>query len=191
MATKPYLTPNEAAELLMVAPATLRIWADKGLIHAHTTAGGHRRFLKEELVRFQLAHQQTDSRAKRGGGLRLLIVDDDKALTRYLCSLLGEYREITTATAHDGFSAGQMIHTFRPDTLLLDLMMPGLDGFQVCSQIKGHLHTRAIRVIAMTGFPSPENHERILAAGAESCLNKPLDETLLLSTLKLTPHGEI
>lgn len=190
MAAKPYLTPNEAAELLMVAPATLRIWADKGLIRAHTTAGGHRRFMKEDLARFQQAMLQADSRTKQGASRRILIVDDDASLTRYLCALLGSYPGVVTEVAHDGFTAGQRVHTFQPDTLLLDLMMPGLDGFQVCTQIKAAPQTRAIRIIAITGFPSPENLARILAAGAEACLDKPLDETLLLSKLELTLHEE-
>ncbi len=180
MMEKPYLTPNEAAALLMVAPATLRVWADKGLLKALTTAGGHRRFLRDELERFR--HDQgLDSRVQR-----ILIVDDEAPLARYLSALLSGFAGVTTCTASEGFSAGRLVQTFRPHTLLLDLMMPGLDGFQVCEQIKSDPTTRSTRVIAMTGYPSAENVERILAAGAEACLSKPLDEDRLLEMLKLT-----
>ncbi len=183
---KPYLTPNEAAAQLMVAPATLRVWADKGLLKAHTTAGGHRRFLREDVDNFQ-RERGHDRGHSANSGLRILIVDDEASLTRYLTALLKDIVGSHTATAGDGFSAGQLVHTFRPDVVLLDLMMGGLDGFQVCRQIKSDPATRPIRIIAMTGYPSAENIERILAAGAEICLAKPLDEEKLLALLE--PQG--
>jgi two-component system cell cycle response regulator len=64
-------------------------------------------------------------------------------------------------------------------------MMPGLDGFQVCERIKSDPATRHIRVIAMTGYPDPRHVERILAAGAEDCLAKPLDEERVFAALRL------
>jgi len=179
---KSYLTPNEAATQLMVAPATLRVWADKGLLKAHTTAGGHRRFLREDVDNFQRARGHDHGHS--GAALRILIVDDEASLTRYLIALLKDIPDIHTASASDGFSAGQLVHTFRPDVVLLDLMMDGLDGFQVCRQIKSDPATQHIRIIAITGYPSTENIERILAAGAEICLPKPLDEEKLLALLE-------
>jgi len=179
MSEKPYLTPNEAADLLMVAPATLRAWSGKGLIQAQTTAGGHRRFPREEVERLRREHMA------RAPGRRILIVDDEAPITRYLSALLGGIEGVVTAVAHDGFSAGQLVHSFRPDTLLLDLMMPALDGFEVCARMKADAATRDLRIVAMTGYATPENIERVLAAGANACLAKPLDETLLLAALAL------
>lgn len=179
---KPYLTPREAAELLMVAPATLRVWTDKGLLKAQTTAGGHRRFPRDELEQFQ---RQRGLGSKGRQIRQILIVDDEAPLTRYLTALLGGIAGVSTAVANDGFSAGRLVQTFRPDTLLLDLMMPGLNGFDVCRQIKADPATQGIRIVAMTGYSTPENAERILAAGAAACLGKPLEEDLLLQTLDL------
>jgi CheY-like chemotaxis protein len=70
--------------------------------------------------------------------------------------------------------------------MLLDLMMPGMDGFEVCSRLKADNATKNIRVVAMTGYPSDENVNRILAAGAECCLAKPLDREKLLAVLGLS-----
>lgn len=179
---KPYLTPNEAAARLMVAPATLRVWTEKGIIKALTTAGGHRRFPVEEVERLRQSGEQPAPTARR-----ILIVDDEPPIARYLSILLDGVPKVSVAVAHDGFSAGQMVQTFAPDTLLLDLMMPGLDGFQVCERIKSAPATRHIRVVAMTGYPSAENMARILAAGASACLAKPLDEEALFAALDLKP----
>lgn len=182
---KTYLTPNEAAALLMVAPATLRVWSDKGLLHPLTTPGGHRRFLRGDLERFQ-REQAGPGAAPSKGGQRILIVDDEAAITRYLSALLSGFAGVNTAVALDGFTAGSQLHVFKPDVVLLDLMMPGLDGFQVCRQIKADPATHEIRVIAMTGYATSENRAGILAAGAEACLDKPLDEDQLLAALHLS-----
>ena len=178
---KPYLTPSEAAKLLMVSPITVRAWAQKGLLPSETTPGGHRRFLRESVEQFS---NQCKTPPQRND-LRVLVVDDDKQVAGFLVEwLTGLNEPFIVSSATDGFEAGRKVHTFEPDIILLDLMMPELDGFAVCHQIKAAPDTSDIRVIAMTGHPSSENEQRILEAGAESCISKPLDTKLLLGLLK-------
>lgn len=178
---KPYLTPSEAAKLLMVSPITVRAWAQKGLLPSETTPGGHRRFLREQVEKFA---QQCKNPPQRNE-LRVLIVDDDKQVAGFLVEwLTGLDDPFIVDTATDGFEAGSKVHTFEPDIILLDLMMPDLDGFAVCRQIKADPNSSDIRVIAMTGYPSPENERRIIEAGAETCIAKPLDTKFLLGLLK-------
>lgn len=182
---KSYLTPNQVAELLMVTPTAVRQWAEKGDLKALTTPGGHRRFLPAEVERFARNRGLTLN-LRNEGVLRVLIVDDDEQLARYLVTLLEGFPEqVVTETAENGFIAGLKIREFNPHIVLLDLMMPGLDGFEVCNRLKSEPNTKAIRVIAMTGYPSPENVEKILASGAEACLSKPLDQQVLLEHLGL------
>jgi len=184
--SKSYLTPNQVAELLMVSPTAVRQWAEKGDLKALTTPGGHRRFLPGEIEHFARQRGLTLNFGK-GGALRVLIIDDDAQLSRYLVQLFkGFPDQVVTDTAHDGFVAGLKVLEFEPDVILLDLMMPGFNGFDVCRMLKDEPKTKMLRVIAMTGYPSPENVERILNAGAERCLPKPLDETVLLSLLGLS-----
>lgn len=183
---KPILTPQEVAALLNVAPVTVRAWAQKGLLAACTTPGGHRRFPREEVERFARENglwlpPKTSPRPPR-----VLIVDDDRQVAGYLVEFLrGLEPPVAVEAVHDGFAAGYQVHGFKPDMVLLDLMMPGMDGFQVCRRIKQEASTAAVRVIAMTGFPTPEHQQRILEAGAECCLPKPLDESVLLAVLGL------
>lgn len=187
---KPYLTPSEVAEFLMVAPVTVRAWAHKGLLAAQTTPGGHRRFLRADIERFANERQLLASTARKRGPARVLIVDDNDLLARFLTELLGMHGA-QTETAADGFEAGVKLHRFSPDIMLLDLMMPGLDGFAVCRQVKGEAETRGIRVVAMTGFHTPEHVERVVAAGAECCLPKPLNELNLLEILGLSAPAAV
>ena len=180
---KTYLTPGEAADLLMVSSAAVRRWAAEGKLNALTTPGGHRRFLPEDVKQF--ARQKNiamDSSADEV--LRVLIVDDDEQFSGYLMKMLNKYPEkIIPELANNGFDAGIKIHEFSPDVVLLDLMMLGMDGFQVCEKLKSDKTMKHTRVIAMTGYPSAGNVEKILAAGAEVCLSKPVDRNNLLELL--------
>lgn len=178
-----YLTPGQVAKLLMVSPAALRIWAEKGEIKALTTPGGHRRFLPAEVKRFAAERGLTrnDIGQKK---LAVLIVDDDIQFSNFLNKLLKRYPDsVDVAVANSGFDAGIKVKELEPDVILLDLMMPGLDGFEVCRQIKASELTSDTRVIAMTGFPSPENVEKILSLGAEICFSKPIDSNELLDQI--------
>lgn len=179
---KPYLTPQEVAQWMMVSPVTVRGWAQKGLLQAEVTPGGHRRFRREEVERF--ARQWNPAGNK--GPLRVLIVDDDRAVIGFLKELLeGGGYPVQVEIADSGFEAGRKVHTFQPDVVLLDLMMPGLKGTDVCRQIK-QLPTHAdVRIIALSGHLTPENEAELQAAGAEVALAKPIDTARLLRLLHL------
>lgn len=181
---KSYLTPQEVADLFMVSPITIRQWAQKGLLKAEVTVGGHRRFMRGEIERFAAERGLAPRRAQVPESARLLVVDDDRQLVGYIRELLSEIARLDIEVAYDGFDAGAKMQTFKPHVVLLDLMMPGLDGFEVCQRIKGNPQTRSARVIAMTAFRSPENAGRAIAAGAEQCLAKPLDAIALITLVE-------
>jgi excisionase family DNA binding protein len=186
---KTHLTPNEVAELLMVNPVTVRQWAARGLLRSLTTPGGHRRFLLSDVEEFARSRGATPVARHSGRPDRILIVDDDPNFCRLVHELIQEQdAHVKTETAHDGFEAGVKLESFRPHALVLDLMMPGIDGFEVCRRLRGRPTLNHIRIVAVTGFPSTENIDRILAAGADACLPKPVDSERLLVELGLLAH---
>jgi excisionase family DNA binding protein len=156
--SKHYYTPNEVAQLFMVSPVTVRQWAQKGLLHAALTAGGHRRFLHQDLIRFAQERGLALNWPGRGG-TRILIVEDDPQQAAYLYELLQGRPGIEAVDiAASGFEAGHHLHSFKPNLVLLDLMMPGMDGFAVCRSLKADPTTHNIRVLAITGYASVEKH---------------------------------
>ena len=168
-----------------MSPMTIRNWSVRGWLRAELTAGGHRRYSNLEVERFArergIALQRDD-----GATERVLIVDDDESFSQFLLDALEEYSNIVEcAVALDGFEAGHLLHTFRPTVVLLDLVMPGMDGFQVCQHIKGDPNTRSIRVIAMTGHVDRGYEQRIIDAGAEVCVTKPFEIEDLLKFVGL------
>lgn len=169
-----YLTPAEVAKRFLVSPITVRQWADKGWLTAVTTPGGHRRFALDEVERF--ARERARLQTTGNAASRVLVVDDDVQLAGFLVELLeGAFTGIELRVVHDGFAAGRQVQIFQPALIILDLMMPGIDGFQVCTTLKADPAAQTIRILAMTGFYTPENEARIIAAGADACFCKPLD----------------
>jgi excisionase family DNA binding protein len=179
------LTPNQAAEMLMVSPATVRLWAAKGHLKALTTPGGHRRFRMTDINNFA-QFQGITLNYDEDNTVSILIVDDDVQFSSYLSELLPSFNSrINVKVANDGFEAGKLVHIFKPDMVLMDLMMPTMDGFETCKNLKEDAETKHIRIIGMTGFGSKDNISKILSLGAESCLTKPIDEDELESHVQI------
>ncbi len=176
-ADKGFLTPNEVATLLMVSPITVRQWAQKGLLEAQTTAGGHRRFSRQVIEAFARERGiELPSSAQR-----LLIVDDNRELNGFLVELFGaNVPDLEIFSAYDGFEAGRQVQAHRPSAVLLDIMMPGIDGIEVCRSLKQDPETKNTRVVAMTGYYTPEIEKKILAAGARILLRKPFSNEEVL-----------
>ncbi|MEM6709421.1 MAG: response regulator [Pseudomonadota bacterium] len=177
--TESYLTPNEVAELFGVSPVTVRQWSQKGMLTALTTAGGHRRYTPDALNAFAA---ERGMRIPFPAADRLLIVDDESSLRGFLTALFQTSCEgVEVDAAEDGFVAGMMVHSFRPSVVLLDIMMPGLDGIEVCRRIKNDPDTQHIRVVGMTGHFTPEVERQLLKAGAEVLLKKPFTSEAVIA----------
>lgn len=105
---------------------------------------------------------------------KILIVDDDPSILRLLTRVL-THDNLEIATASNGFEAGIKTVKFKPHLIVLDLIMPKMDGFEVCSKIKNDPDTSDIKIIAMSGFNTDTNKGKILTMGADAFFPKPLE----------------
>ncbi len=111
---------------------------------------------------------------------RILIVDDMLPSIKVLAAKLsGEYYDVLTAS--DGPSALKIVNEQAPDLVLLDVMMPGIDGYEVCEQIKKNPDTRHIPVVMVTALSEVSERVRGLDAGADDFLTKPVSDTTLFA----------
>jgi excisionase family DNA binding protein len=182
---KSYLTPKEAAELLMVSTAAVRLWAESGDLKARVTAGGHRRFKPDDIKEFA-TKKNIQLNTSLSENPKILIVDDDPDFAEFLKALLElEINNVEVEISLDGFDAANKLRDFAPSILLLDLRMPTLDGFQVCQRVKQNPLQNHIRVIAISGHVTKSDIDKLKNMGAETCLEKPINVPLLLEQLAL------
>ena len=107
---------------------------------------------------------------------RILIVDDEVAATCLMTNFLNRIGYSNLESINDSTLAFEMIETFMPDLILLDLAMPNINGFQVLGELRANRRSEdQIPVLVLTGLPTAENKRRALAAGATDLLVKPFD----------------
>jgi len=113
---------------------------------------------------------------------RILVIEDVELNIDLLVQLLEDDYEVLTAT--DGESGIAMAEQERPDLILMDLSLPGIDGWEATRRIKANPHLGSMPIIALTAHAMRGDEERALANGCDDWLVKPLDEDLLFKTLK-------
>jgi excisionase family DNA binding protein len=160
-------------------------WIEKGKLKAYRTPGGHRRIPEDELLDFIRRHNipvGPDRKTQRSS--RVLIVDDDPEFVesvRRTITLQDSRYEV--AAAHTGFDAGFLVSRWKPDLVLLDIMLPEMDGFEVCQTLKANPDTADITIVAISALAGDDTRDRILGCGAEEFLPKPFGSGSLIELL--------
>ena len=116
-------------------------------------------------------------------GARVLVVDDDQGVAAFLKRLLVKEGYVVD-TAFDGESALKAVTTSQPDVILLDVVLPGLDGFELCQRLKNQAATRLTPVILVTGLADREKKIAGADVGADEFLTKPIDPRELLARVR-------
>lgn len=174
METKQSFSTSEVAKYCHVTADTIRKWAEAGRIQVFKTPGGHRRIRRDDLLRFLRENNIPIHEELDNSGVKVLVVDDEKPVISVVRRFLERSQTpFQIEVAMDGYDAGLMVATFRPDVIFLDLRLPGIDGFEVCRRIKQTPESASIQVIAMTGYYEGEAAQRVLELGAALLLQKP------------------
>ncbi len=113
------------------------------------------------------------------------MVDDQKLIVQ----TVRDYMETAhpgwhISSASDGFEAGRMLSRVNPDLVILDLFLPGINGFNLCRNIKNDPNTRDVKIIVITGYPTQENISKARESGADAVLPKPFEMDKLEKLIK-------
>lgn len=172
-----HLTTRQAAAHCRVSIPTLRRWIRGGELGAHLTPGGHRRIDLHEFQRFLRAQgRPAYPAAGAEPRTRVLLVDDEPLVVQMLHDLLVD-GPFAIETATDGYEALVKVGTFRPELIILDVVLAGLDGIEACRCLRRMPETKDVRILGVTGHPSMV--PVLLGAGADACVTKPLDLDLV------------
>ena len=175
------LKTQEVAKICHVAQGTVIRWIKEGRLPAAATAGGHNRILLDDVIGLlKNLRMPIPSELNPQASIRILVVDDEPGMRDMVHWMIQQhFTNVLIEEAKEGFVAGWKAHDFRPDLVLLDLMLPGLDGFHVCELIRQLPELKHTKIIAMSALNDPDVEKRILALGANVFLPKPFETGVL------------
>ena len=190
-----FFTTSEVARYCAVTNDGVLKWIKSAKLRAFSTPGGHYRVSAEDFREFLQKYDiPIDETFFRGAKKErtVLVVDDEPDIREIVRRLLRELdEEMRIEEAVDGYEAGIKIGNLQPDLVIMDLMMPKVDGFSLCRSMRDNPETRGIKVLAITAFPEKDNVKKMYDAGADLCLIKPLQlEHFKLEVVRLLNEAE-
>jgi two-component system OmpR family response regulator len=173
-----FFTTSEVAKYCAVTNDGVLKWIKSGKLRAFSTPGGHYRVSSEDfrefLERYEIPIDETffsGTQKERS----VLVVDDEPNIREIVRRLLNELEPgLRVEEACDGYEASIKIGSMQPDLVIMDVMMPRVDGISLCKSIRENPKTQNIKVLAITAFPEQDNVKKMYDAGADLCLIKPL-----------------
>src|SRR4051794_24006426 len=149
-------TTHEVSRLLHVNPRSVINWIEQDLLPSYRTPGGHRRIRHDDLMVFLRKHQIPTPPSLIDGSFTVLIVDDEHEIRDLINTFLQMKGGFETYSAADGITALIEVGRLRPDLLIVDIMIPGVDGVEVCRRIKSDPNNKTA-IIAISGVAEKEN----------------------------------
>ncbi len=171
------LTTGQVAKYCQVTYRAVLKWIAEGKLKAYRTPGQHSRVHVKDFIeflkKFNMPIPKELDETKRNR--RALIIDDDQRITDLIRRALEGEKIFDIKVAHDGFSGGQAFAAFKPDLTVLDINMPGLNGYQVCEHIRKDPANKDSKILAISGEVEEDTREKILRLGANGFLAKPFE----------------
>ncbi len=176
MTRRSFFTTFEISQICGVNPTTVQNWVKGNKLRAFQTPGGHRRVRREDLLSFMNEFGMPIPPTLSMNSPMVMLVDDETDILEMLEGVMtsGD-EEIKIVKARSGVEALLLIGENKPSLLILDIMMPGMNGYEVCQKLKSNPGTQKIKIIAITGDHDPAMRERVLRAGADLFFTKPID----------------
>lgn len=173
LSRKRVFTTGEAAILCKVSQQTIIRCFDSGRLHGFRVPGSRfRRIPRDELIRFMrqngIPTEILERRART-----VLIVDDDPKIVELLEEVFREDDRLEVHSAATGYDAGLLTERLKPDLIILDYMLPDVNGNVVCERVRANEELRGTRILLVSGVINRDDVEALLEAGADGFCGKP------------------
>jgi len=180
---KDLYTTGEAAEVCKVSQQTIIRCFDAGRLDGFRVPGSKfRRIPRQSLVKF-MKENNIPLNALESGKKKVLIVDDDPEIIELLVDVLSRDGRFEVKTASSGYDAGMLTQQLHPDLILLDYMLPDVNGNIVCQTIRKNPEFENVKIIIISGVIKQDEIEQLLKSGAEEFIRKPFDITELINKM--------
>jgi two-component system, OmpR family, response regulator len=178
--TKTVFTTGEAAKICKVSQQTIIRCFDNGTLKGFRVPGSRfRRIPRDQLFAF-MKDNGIPTDALESGKRKVLIVDDDQELVDLLVDLFDRDGRFDIRTANNGFDAGMLVKEFRPDLVVLDVMLPDINGREVCQRVRSDHTLESVKIICISGMVEQDKVAELRASGANDFLQKPFAVEKLL-----------
>lgn len=180
MSMKTVFTTGEAAKICKVSQQTIIRCFDNGTLKGFRVPGSRfRRIPRDQLFAF-MKDNGIPTDALESGKRKVLIVDDDVELVELMVDVFERDGRFDVRSANNGFDAGMLVKEFRPDLVVLDVMLPDINGKEVCQRVRSDSNLEAVKIICISGMVEQDKIAELRVAGANDFLNKPFPIEKLL-----------
>ena len=180
---KSVFTTGEAAKICRLSQQTIIRCFDSGQLEGFRVPGSKfRRIPRQSLIDFMNANRIP----QEGFGderIKILIVDDDPEIIELFADALGGDGRFEIGTAGSGYDAGVMTQQMLPDVVVLDYMLPDINGHVVCRTIREHAELSHTKIICISGLAGDSDVQKLLAAGADEFVRKPFNVNDLIQRI--------
>lgn len=175
LANKDVFTTGEAAVICNVSQQTIIRCFDSGRLNGFRVPGSRfRRIPRAELIRF-MRNNDIPLDPLKEGRQRVLVVDDDPSIVELFTDVFKRDGRFEIKTAATGYDAGLLTESFRPDLVILDYMLPDINGNIVCQRIHENDDLLGTKVIIVSGVVNQNEIDNLLQAGADEFIKKPFN----------------
>jgi len=172
---KTVFTTGEAAKICKVSQQTIIRCFDNGQLKGFRVPGSRfRRIPREALYKF-MKDNGIPTDALESGKRKVLLVDDDVELVELMTKVLEEDGRFEVRVATTGFDAGMMVKEYRPDLIVLDVMLPDINGREVCHRVRADSTLEDVRILCISGMIEDDKIQELKLSGADDFLHKPFD----------------
>ena len=172
---KTVFTTGEAAKICKVSQQTIIRCFDSGQLKGFRVPGSRFRRIPREILYKFMKDNSIPTDALESGKRKALIVDDDEDLVDLIKDVLDSDGRFEVRTANNGFDAGMMVKEYHPDIIVLDVMLPDINGKEVCQRVRNDSTLDDCKIICISGMVEQDKIADLLASGADEFMQKPFE----------------
>jgi len=181
--TKTVFTTGEAARICKVSQQTIIRCFDSGQLKGFRVPGSRfRRIPRETLHRF-MKENGIPTDALDNDKREVLLVDDDVDLVEVVKNALEKDGRFDVKVANNGFDAGMIVKEHRPELIVLDVMLPDINGREVCQRVRSDNQLEEVKILCISGMVEPDKVDELRVAGANDFLQKPFEVEQLIDRM--------
>jgi excisionase family DNA binding protein len=180
---KTVFTTGEAAKICKVSQQTIIRCFDSGQLKGFRVPGSRfRRIPRDQLFSF-MKDNGIPTDALESGKRKVLLVDDDVELVELITDVLARDGRFEVRIANNGFDAGMLVKEYGPDLIVLDVMLPDINGKEVCQRVRKDHTPEEVKIICISGMVEEDKIADLKAAGANEFIHKPFEVDVLIERM--------